>query len=498
MINEVPSAQAGDAEVLAAVQGLIPVRSGEVVRLLPRKKVIALVEERREAGGDPSELLAALEFNGEETFRQNFSQLASGTVKVHTSTMYLMLQEISARGGSRDALIRRLLARPILDTIRVLTTHGDEEKAQLLQLSLDDWVGGRESNGEDDGTGRTPSLRYSERADEIPSDLRKYTRYFLKNLYRLNNIHGSYEFFHPPEVIEDYWEVIAPCQGVFEAEIVPSSRSLTVRMFLTSHSFGLNRTENPDYFDLVELLVSERRIPRVKGSQVEVHGMTVDDEIVLEEALSIESMLVEDPTIEGQSASVPMAMSSQGLASFRSHLRSLSGIRAEVRFPVNVNDPYGGDQEYSVLGFDLDYDREAGAFILDEERISPVDHHLVVLTVGGKLLGLSRQLYHDSANFPAPEVHELESEVHALIARAEDTDLTEELAKEIVAKITVLDYYESLAKFSYALSERIISLLEGDQKIEFTIPRALLALLNAALLTRSANEMLLNGLEERG
>jgi hypothetical protein len=245
-------------------------------------------------------------------------------------------------------------------------------------------------------------------------------------------------------------------------------------------------------------LGSERRIPRVKGSRVEVHGMTVDDEIVLEEALSIESMLVEDPTIEGQSASVPMAMSSQGLVSFRSHLRSLSGIRAEVRFPVNVNDPYGGDQEYSVLGFDLDYDREAGAFILDEERISPVDHHLVVLTVGGKLLGLSRQLSNDPANFPAPDVHELESEVHALIARAEDTDLTEELAKEIVAKITVLDYYESLAKFSYALSERIILLLEGDQKIEFTIPRALLALLNAALLTKSADEILLNGLGERG
>jgi hypothetical protein len=497
MINEVPSALVGDAEVLAAVQGLVPVRSGEVIRLLPRKKVISLVEERREAGDDSSELLAALEFNGEAAFRQSFSQLASATLRASTSTIYLMLLEMSARSESRDALVRQLLARPVEEMIRELALHGDEEKVRLLRLSLDDWAGGRESDDEADVTGGTPSLRVSESADEIPSDLRKYSRYFLKNLFRLNNIHGSYEFFHPPEVIEDYWEVVAPYQGVFDAEIVPSSKSLTVRMFLTSRSFGLTRTENPDYFDLVELLVSERRSPRVKGSRVEVHGITADDEVALEEVLSIESMLVEDPTMPGLAALVPMAMSPQGLASFRSRLRNLSGIKAEVQFPVNVNDPYGGDQEYSVLGFDLDYDLEAKAFILDEEMISPADLQLVVLTVGGKLLGLSRQLYRDPANFPAPDVHELESEVHALIARAEDTDLTEELAKEIVTKITVLDYYESLAKFSYALSERIVSLLDGKQDIEFTMPRALLALLNAALLTRNADEMLLDSLEER-
>jgi len=120
--------------------------------------------------------------------------------------------------------------------------------------------------------------------------------------------------------------------------------------------------------------------------------------------------------------------------------------------------------------------------------------HEVVLAVGEKLLGLSRQVYRDPANFPQPDIDELDAEVRRLIDRAEEDGLTEEMAREIVAKITVLDYYESLAKFSYALSEQLVEYLEGMQTITFAIPRVLLALLNRVLEERSADELVLSSL----
>lgn len=506
--REMPAQKAADAEILASIQGLIPVRSGEGFLLLPRKRVMDLIEESREAGRfeETSRLLKALEFNGEAAFRRSFSQMTSRSVALPTATLYRMLEAMAETGESRDDLMRRLLAPAVSEALDEASGAMDEEKARLLKLSLEDWIKkrtGEEVESDDlggavEGTIPAPVLRLRLGSKELSEDLRKYSRYFLKNIFRLNNIHGRYEFFHPPEVIEDYWEVVSPEQGVFHMELSPSHRSLSVGLYHTTRSFGLLRTDNPDYYDLVEFLASEKRAPRIRGCQVDVHGATAEDEVILEEALSIESMLLEDPTANGMIAGVPRPMSPEGLSAFRSRLMQLSGIRSEVRFPVNVHDPECGDQDYSVLGFDLHLDEDTGRFVMDDVVVSEPTMHAVGLAFAGKLLGLTRQLYRDPANFPQPDIDELDAEVRALIARAERKELSEELAREIVSKITILDYYESLAKYSYALSEELLAQLEGTQNVTFTIPRILLALLDAAMGAEELNDRVLSSLREGG
>lgn len=487
-----PVHQAADADILASVQGLFPVRCGNVIRLLPRRRVMDLIEESRTAGRDAetSRLLRTLEFDGEAVFRRSFSQMASRKVALRTSTLCQMLEVMAGTGESRNELMRRLLSPLVAEALDEAAPSMDEERARLLRLSLDDWR--RKRTGEDEvesddlggsseGMISPPVLRVRLGNDRISADLKKYSRYFLKNLFRLNNIHGNNEFYHPPEVIEDYWEVVSPEQGAFHMEISPSRKSLTVGLYRTSRSFGLTRTDNPDYYDLVEMLVSEARSPRIKGCRVEVHGATAEDEITLQEALSIESMVLEDPTATGWVAGVPQPMSPEGLSSFRSRLMNLTGLRSEVRFPVNPGDPECGDQDFSVLGFDLGLDKSSGRFVIDEVAVSDGTVHTLGLEFAAKLLALSRQLYRDPPHFPQPDIDELDAEVHALIERAEREELSEDLAREIVAKITVLDYYESLAKYSYALSEQLVEQLEGTQSVTFTIPRVLLALLDCAL-----------------
>mgnify|MGYP000998874837 FL=1 len=76
------------------------------------------------------------------------------------------------------------------------------------------------------------------------------------------------------------------------------------------------------------------------------------------------------------------------------------------------------------------------------------------------------------------------------MSRAEGEELTEGLAREIVAKITVLDYYESLARYSFSLGERLLAYLEEEHIVTMPIPRVLLALLNEMLEGTSADDRL--------
>ncbi|MBI0584701.1 MAG: hypothetical protein ISF22_10830 [Methanomassiliicoccus sp.] len=500
--REVPSEQAANAEILASVQGLYPVPYGDVIRLLPKKKVMDLIEASRTGDGpeETTRLLATLEFNGEAVFRRSFSQMASRSVAVRATTLFRMMAEMGETREGRDDLMRRLLAPVVAEVHQKMAPAMDPEKAGLISQSLEDWTGRRveeEIDAEDLGTspGRTsPVLRVRMGRDAVPPDLQKYSRYFLKNLFRLNNIHGRNEFFHPPEVIDDYWEVVSPDQGVFHLEIDPSAGTMTVGLYHTSRSFGLARTENPDYYDLVEFLANEKRSPSINGCRVDVHGATPEDEVALEEAMSIETMVVEDPTAGGRTAAVPRPMSPEGLSEFRSRLMQLTGVRAEVRFPVNLADPGCGDQDFSVLGFGLDLDREIDRFIIDDVVVSQSTMPAVGLAFADKLLALSRQLYRDPPRFPGGDIDELDTEVRGLIDRAETGELTDQLAREIIAKITVLDYYESLARYSYALSEQLLEVLEGEQNITFTMPRVLLALLDTALEGRDMDDLIIDGL----
>jgi hypothetical protein len=507
--REMPAGERTDAEILAAILGLIPVRSGEMIRLMPRQGIMDRIEELRIAGDEDEayRLLADLEFDGEAVFKNCFSQMASRSVRVRTSTLYRMLEVMAGTKESRNDLLQRLLAPLAAEALDEIAESADERKIGLLRFSLDGWAKARRTGPEEiysddvggnEGAASRPVLRTRLENGDLPEDLRKYARYFLKNLFRLNNIHGRNEFVHPPEVVENYWEIISPDQGTFHAELAPASKSFAVGLYHISKSFGLERSENADYYGLLEMLVSEMRGPRIKGCRVEVHGANREDDLALQELLSIETVLIDEPPVVPRPAGIPQPMSPEGLELFRTGLQKLSGIRAEVLFPVNPRDPDCGLQDYSMLGFDLVLDPASGRFLLDDAEVSAGTMDQLVLAVGGKLLALSRQLYRDPARFPQPDVDVLDTEVHALIAKAEREGLDDGLARDIVAKITVLDYYESLAKYSYALSDQIRRYLEGTQVVTFTVPRVLLALLDRKFEQRGIDDIVLAGLEGRG
>jgi hypothetical protein len=503
--REVPAAARADAEILAAIQQLIPVPSGEEIRLMPRQAVMDLMEELRQVGKDERvrSLLSALEFDGDAVFQNSYSQIASRSLRLDTSTVYQLLREMARTRESRNDILRRLLAPVAEDALDRLVDNVDDEKARLLRYSLENWAGTKRAGLEEvdpddlsggEGTVGQPVSRTRLDYERLSPELQKYSRYFLKNLFRLNNIHGHNQFYHPPEAIENYWEIIGYDQGAFHAEMAPASRSLAVGLYRTSKSFGLDRSEDPDYYSLLEMLASERREPKIKGCRVELHGVDHNDEVALQEALSIETVMVEDPTLPPHAIGIPHKMSAEGKDLFLSRLRQMSGIRAELSFPINTKNLQCGDQDFSVLGFDLELDEVTGKFTLDGVEVSEASLDQVVMVVGEKLHALARQLYRDPPHFPHPDVDALDAEVHALIEKAEKNGLTDEMAREIVAKITVLDYYESLAKYSYALAEQILKFLDGTQVITFTAPRPILAIINRVLEEKGADEVVLAGL----
>ncbi|NLK25993.1 MAG: hypothetical protein GX307_05405 [Euryarchaeota archaeon] len=500
-LREIPVHQRADAEVLAALLGLIPVRDDEHYTLLPRREVIDLVEDMRLAGEREKafELLAALEFDDETVFREHCTRVASKNVSVKTATLFRMLQEASITGEGRSAMMCRLLRPWVQKAFDEMKEQLPDEREEIVSYSLERWgeVKRPEADERDllDVESKEhpiPVMRFRYKSNELPEDLRKYSRYFLKNLFRLNNIYGGNEFHYPPEMIERYWEFVSPNQGTFELEIIPTTRAMTLRLFEVSRSFGLEKTENPDYYGIVEFLAREARKQCIKGCKIRLTGRQSQDDEILGEMMAIEADLPEGRAPYGPGC-IMHELTPEGLELFRLHLRRLSGIRAEVLFPLSEHVDARRD-DLAVLGFDLYFDEESGRFRLDNAEASGRSMHEVVLTVGGKLLDLARQVYHDPPRFPHPNIEELDAEVHRLIQEAEEEGLGEETAKEIVAKITILDYYEGLANYSYAISEHLVEYLEGQQTITFSIPRVLLALLNRVLEEKTPDELVLSGL----
>jgi hypothetical protein len=486
-----PAERKVDAEIVAALQGLYPVRCGDLIELLPRQKVLDLIEERDGAGDVEAaeELSRALAFDGESAFQRSYSQMTSCRLIVRTSTLF-RLMEISTRSDEgRDDILRRQLAFAIDKALEDVTKHGSEEKVglvtpfpervEVLKTSSPGggWQRGRGSRPV--GHGQDP-LHCLE-GDSLPPELVKTSRYFLKNLFRLNNLHGNNEFHHPPEVVEDYWEIVSPDQGIFEVRMVPARRELALVLFRTSRSFGLNRTDNEDYYGLIEFWPRNggSHVSMAAGSRYEVaHERTM---CTLRRLSAWRPEVVEGPIPDGPLAGIPRPLSLEGLRTFRSCLRRMSGVRAEVQFPIDPNDPFPGSENLSVLGFDLSFDREEGRFLIDEVPVRPGGEDDVALVIADKLLALSRRLCPRPSSLPVPDMQKMEAEVRALIALSEQDDRGEELARKIVAKITVLDYYESLVRYAYALSRQLIEFLEGEQEIVLAIPRPLLALLNEEL-----------------
>ena len=415
----------------------------------------------------------------------------------------MMLSEEGEMKEGRGEALLRLLVPVIRSSIEQNTKDIDRDRADLALSSLDDIASMKHPRSQETGMlentqtfyvrSSLPVIHHRADGDRLPADMRKYARYFLKNMFRLNNIHGDNEFFHPPEVIEKFWEIIAHDQGTFRVNISPIRNEMYLILYRTTKTFGLARTDNPDYLKLSELLILEGRRSSIRGCKIEIKGLSHMDDLILQEMMSIETNLFDDHADAQHQGRIVDDLTTEGTAAFQKRLRELSGITVSFHFPV-ADDEVAKDPEeeeggrYNSLRFDLKVKK--GRFLLNDLDIEGDDEERLSMLIGGKLMDLSQRIYHGHGNFPTPDLDELDREVHLLMDKAEKSGLSEALAREIIAKITVLDYYESLTKFSMAISKELKKYLESTVVVTFTIPQILLAFLNEELEHRTIDEII--------
>ena len=176
-------------------------------------------------------------------------------------------------------------------------------------------------------------------------------------------------------------------------------------LFRTSRGFGMNRTENEDYYNLLELLASERRDPRIHGCRVDLHGPTFEDEQYLQEALSVETVLVEEPCPRrhtGRKAPAPEPRGTESLPLPAAKdcpgfvRRSSSRLTSPTRIWAR-----------GLLGPGVRPCIRSRCRTVSSSMIpivSPGTQQDVVLVIGSKLLALSRRVYPRPAAFPEPDV----------------------------------------------------------------------------------------------
>ena len=138
-------------------------------------------------------------------------------------------------------------------------------------------------------------------------------------------------------------------------------------------------------------------------------------------------------------------------------------------------------------------------FIFDGRELSEDCLDDIASIIGEKLLALSRTIYTDPPNFPSPDIGPISKELQDLIGCAEkEGSFPDELVRQIISRIIVLDYYRSLlTKLSYALSEQTIkrSPLNGMHDITFTMPKILMPFLDMAMRSEDIDHMVIFGLK---
>ena len=504
-LRELPCNLDDDPYDLAAVMGMLPVRSGQSIILMSKEYVLALLEAPPKGRNDisPEDLRASLHFDADLVFDRNYTQIASKTMQLRTTTSFLILQEMSRTKEGINQIMQRLLSPYVYRAFESLNVDVDSRKRDMLTRSFDEWDSHKdpmdEFHGELDictskGQERRPTIHIEVPEEDIPIDLKDYIRYFLKDLFRLNNVYDGDNFRYRPEVLEDYWEVVAVEQARFSAHIIPSEKSIALTIFSNENQFGIQRSDDPDYLDLVEFLIREERLPAIKNCKIKLNGRTTNDEEILEEMLSIETDLYDDQMHIPYAIGIPHQLSEEGLLALRKGLHRLSGLSVDLMFPVSSRPEMQYD-DLTTLGFDLDVSLDGMRFIFDGRELSEAGLDDIASVIGEKLLALSRTIYSDPPNFPSPDIGPISEELHDLIGYAEKEGVTDELVRQIISRIVVLDYYRSLTKLSYALSEQTIKRLNGMHDITFTMPKILMPFLDMAMRGEDIDRMVICGLK---
>ncbi len=469
-----------DAEIFASIQGLVP----------HHHKDKTVLEERVKED----------EFNEEEVFKSSYSRMVSKSFRIRSTTLYKILQQSARTLETRNEILRRLLIPSIRKEIDSTRDMADKEKMELVLYALEEWGEEAHDRFEEIDAGLIkngyreslcqPLVCTHVHGNRLPEDLRGSAHSFLRDLFRLNNIHGD-QFFYSPEVLTKYWNLIATDPGSFDPEISPVMGTMRGFFFRNPICFSLEKSEASDYYDLVEFLALERRKPRIASTRVQIRGLTDQDDFIVQEMLGIETHLYDDQMHIPSALGIPQDLSEEGLQLFREDIRRLSGIKASLAFPC-FSTPS------SCLEFSIGLSDNQHHFTLDGVEVRREGMEELIRVVGIKVFQLAKLAYRDPSRFPQPDLDAIDRQLQELVDKAEKDGLDEAISRDIVIKATILDFYEALAKLTFSMSAELERYLEGSQVVTLTIPRVLLAYLDQALEGRDLEDVLTEGMEGAG
>ncbi len=479
-IKEFSPDRRDDAEIFAAILGLVPHQEEDKIILRKRR--------------------AEDDFDAERVFRSSYSRMMSKSFRMRSSTLYRILQQAARTIETRNEILRRLLMPAIREEIDSSRDAGNREKMELVLYALDKWGEEAHDRLEEIDAGLIkegykeslcqPLVCTHLDGSRLPPDLRESSHSFLRELFRLNNIHNGDQFFYSPDVVIKYWNLVATDPGSFDPEISPVLGTMRVFFFRNPICFSLQKSESEDYYNLVEFLALERRKPRIVSSRIQLRGLTDQDDFIIQEMMGIETDLYDDQMQIPFAIGIPRDLSDEGLQLFREDVHRLSGIKAMVTFPIVASSPASG------LEFSLALTKDKRRFILDGAEVRKDNMEEVIRVVGRKVFQFACLIYRSPGMFPQPDLELLDRQLQETINRIEEQGLDEETSREIAVKAAQLDFYESLAKLTYSLSDEMVRYLEGSQVVNLTIPRVLLAYLDQILQKKDLDDILVKGLEE--
>ena len=443
-----------DAQILASMLDCVPVSLGEATEFLKKDA-------------------ADLTFDGERLFKNTFSQMTSAKIKMQTATAYKLMELMSATGESKNGIIRKLFSPVIAEQIDHYAALIAPEKLEILKFVLSEWSKTTSNIDMDYPEAcraeitSMPVMKITLDEDNVPAELAICAREFLKSLFQLNNLIDNQPRYSP-QLIEEYWEEISPDTGIFAAEVCPYSQRFSVTLYRPVSYFSIKRTADELYEPLLEMLMCESRLPSISNCQINTQGISLEDELLLQEIKSIEALVLGGKVI-------PQELSAEGRQHLRSLLQKIDSLNVDVKFPA--------DGKSSVLIFDLELQDDH--FLLDGVAVSYDRQEELVDVIKKRLIHLSQKI----SSVPALTEEEAYRRIKELLAIAEEK-LTDEDVLELTRLNIISAYYTSINNYSKILCQEILSYLLGMREMSFTIPKILLTLLNCTFLEKSADEIL--------
>lgn len=515
-IKELSLSEKNDAEIFAALQNLILVEDphNNRILLLTRKEALEEVKSKREQGrnDDAYRLLALTKSDSKSFLNDIFSQTSTKSYRINSTTMFKLRMTNFKTELTRSDCIKRLLGPTLSEFFNKHKKDISDENARTIEGLYNKWI-------------RTKRKKTSPRSDEqdlkeiqeedhpeqsftflfdgfVAQNITVPACSFIGNLLRLMNFRPDGEFYYPPEAIERYLDRYGYyfAKKIVSFQILPEMGNLSIN-FMSGFPAELVREANDDvdFLRILEFLVLEWKYRKFKNFEFEVKGKTEKEQKILMDLKNLETSYFksDDPLVMTKTA-VP-SLSESGREQFRAGIQKLSKVEFVHRlgFSTQIEEDDGTWTKVPgsiyPLMFKIDLTPDGESFTLDGIIATYDKSDEMQKVIHDKLMTLAKCIYGRIWKFERPIIEGPGGKMETTPG-ARDDEPDDRIINEMMRNFVVLEFYKSIDELSKALADDIIFNLMGSQVISLTIPRVLLAFLNAAMKDKNIDELIVKGL----